>query len=528
VQVRYIEVFEAVPNTGGDERELEFEGPNEAPPETVSALEGMGYNNPLAIVSAVRAWQAGRVRAMRSERARDLMEAVLPPLLRALARQAEPDAAFARFDAFLSRLPAGVQLLSLFQRNRRLIDRVAAVLGAAPSLSEHLARTPSALDGLLNPDDDPDFTRILNARLRDARALEDAIAIIRRTVREEDFSASVATLERRMDTDAAGVLRSELADAALNALLPRVLEDFAARYGQVPGGGMALVLMGKAGGREMLPRSDLDLMIVYDHPEDATESDGERHIAASQWFIRAVHAFVAALTAPDAGGPLYAVDMRLRPSGNKGPVAVSLGAFRRYHAENAWTWERMALTRARVVAGPDKLRGEVEEAIRAGMAAAGDPARIRADAGSMRGRMLRDLPPKGPWDVKLRPGGQVEVEFIAQVLQLVHARAHPNLLHPTTRVALAGLRDAGLLPEEDAALLIRADRVWRTVQGMLRLTETRAPGEKLSEASTVALTRAASTALGRAVDAAELRVTLETLAQQVRGAFIRRVGEIET
>jgi glutamate-ammonia-ligase adenylyltransferase len=528
VQVRYIEVFEAVPDTGGDERELEFEGPNEAPPETVSALEGMGYNNPLAIVSAVRAWQAGRVRAMRSGRARELMDWVLPALLRALARQAEPDAAFARFDVFLSRLPAGVQLLSLFQRNPRLIDRVAAVLGAAPSLSEHLARTPSALDGLLNPDDDPDFPRILRTRLRDARALEDAIAIIRRTVREEDFSASVATLEGRMDTDAAGVLRSELADAALNALLPRVLEDFSARYGQVPGGGMALVLMGKAGGREMLPRSDLDLMIVYDHPENVTESDGERHIAASQWFIRAVHAFVAALTAPDAGGPLYAVDMRLRPSGNKGPVAVSLGAFRRYHAENAWTWERMALTRARVVAGPEMLRREVEAAIRAGMAAAGDPARIRGDAVSMRARMLRDLPPKGPWDVKLRRGGQVEVEFIAQVLQLVHALARPDLLHPTTRIALAGLRDAGLLPEEDAGLLIRADRVWRTVQGMLRLTETRAPGEKLSEASTAALTRAASTALGHLVDATELRVTLETLAQQVREAFIRHVGEIES
>ena len=176
------------------------------------------------------------------------------------------------------------------------------------------------------------------------------------------------------------------------------------------------------------------------------------------------------MTAPGADGQLYAVDMRLRPSGNKGPVAVSLAAFRRYHAEAAWTWERMALTRARVIAGPPALRARVEAAIAEAIAAAGEPARIRADAAAMRARMARDLPPDGPWDVKLRPGGQIEVEFIAQVLQLVHAREIPAVCSPTTRVALERLAGAGELDAADAALLVRADRVWRTVQGMLRIT----------------------------------------------------------
>ena len=119
---------------------------------------------------------------------------------------------------------------------------------------------------------------------------------------------------------------------------------------------MAVVAMGKAGGREMMAGSDLDLMLVYDHPPDVSESRGARRLPVSQWFVRAAHAYVAAVTAPGVDGPLYEVDMRLRPSGNKGPVAVSLGSFRRYHAESAWTWERMALTRARVVAGPPALR----------------------------------------------------------------------------------------------------------------------------------------------------------------------------
>src|SRR5262249_44914204 len=156
---------------------------------------------------------------------------------------------------------------------------------------------------------------------------------------------------------------------------------------------------------------------------------------------------------------------------------VSLEGFRRYHAKEAWTWERMALTRARVIAGPAALRGRVREAI--ATAIAGDPGTVRADATAMRLRMLRELPPAGPWDVKPLPGGQIEVEFIAQVLQLLNAGARREVLSQTTREALRRLGAAGVLPSEDAALLIRADHAWRTVQGMLRIAVGRLAGETL-------------------------------------------------
>ncbi len=533
VQRRYRAVFEQVPDPqGGAAPALDMVGDGDPPPQTLATLKGMGYNNPAAVCSAVQGWASGRVRALRSERARELMAGVLPALLRAFARQRQPDVTFSRFDSFLSRLPAGVQLLSLFQRNPKLIDRVAAVLGAAPSLADHLTRTPSALEGLLAPDENPDFARALRARLADARLLEDTIAALCRTVREEDFAISVATLERRLDADAAGLQRTALADAAVAALLPRVLDDFSQRFGTVRGGAMAVVLLGKAGGQEMMAGSDLDLMVIYDHPASVSESSGARPIAASQWFIRAAHAFIAALTAPDAAGPMYAVDMRLRPSGNKGPVAVSLTAFERYHAQvpgdgngsGAWTWERMALTRARVVAGSPALRRRVETAIRGALASAGPASRIRADVAAMRARLMRDLPPKAPWDMKHRVGGQMEVEFIAQALQLMH----PEAASPTTRTALARLRADGVLPAEDAGLLIHADLVWRTVLGMLRLTEGAAPGETLADASADALLRATEAAGVVAVDVPALRATLDALAQQVRAAFVRNVGEIET
>ncbi len=535
VRAHYADVFERVPDllaeTADLATDLDFRGVDAVPAATEAVLRSLGFSNIGRITQAVRGWQTGHVRALRSERARELMARMLPSVLAALGRQPQPDVAFGRFDAFLSRLPAGVQILSLFQRNPGLLDGVAAVLGAAPLLAEYLASHPGALDGLLAPEEATTPARMLRARLADARLLEEAISIIRRAVREAEFGIAVATLEGTLDADAAGVRRAALADAALDALLRPVFSDFAARFGRVRGGAMAVVALGKAGGREMMAGSDLDLMLVYDHPEEVTESRpmgrGARTLPVSQWFVRAAHAYVAAVTAPGVDGQLYAVDMRLRPSGNKGPVAVSLGAFRGYHAADAWTWERMALTRARVVAGPAALRRQIDAAIGEAIVAAGEPGRIRADAAAMRTRMLRDLPPDGPWDVKLRAGGQVEVEFIAQVLQLIHARHDPGVCSPTTRIALARLRDAGHLPRADADLLIRADRVWRTVQGMLRITIGRTVPAELPEATARPLLRAAAAAGAPAVDLPALRASLDALAAEVRAAFVHHVGEIK-
>jgi glutamate-ammonia-ligase adenylyltransferase len=514
---RYNELFAAVP---GGAATLDF-GSIEARPATIAALRDMGFAEPQRIAETVAGWRAGRLRALRSHRARELLDIVLPGILEALARQREPDAAFMRFARFLENLLAGVQILSLFQRNHELSGRIADVLGAAPQLADHLARTPSALDGLLGLGDGGSPARQLRARLAGMDNLEEAIAAIRATVRAREFAISVATLEGRMDCDSAGLLRAELADAALAALLPRVLADFACRHGAVRGGGMAVVALGKAGGRETMAGSDLDLMLIYDHPARATESQGARSLPSSQWFIRAVHAFVAALTAADAEGPTYAVDMRLRPSGNKGPVAVSLPSFVAYHAHDAWTWERMALTRARVIAGPPRLRAKVAAAI-AEAIAGGDRGKVRRDAAAMRARLLRDLPPSGPWDVKLRPGGQIEVEFIVQTMQLLHGAASQTL-----RYAVATLVEQGHLAEVDAALLVRADRIWRALQSMLRLTHGARPPDEISLSALPAVMRAMHDAGVEAVDLSELRATLDELAHDVRALFVRLVGEIE-
>ena len=340
--------------------------------------------------------------------------------------------------------------MSLFQHNPLLLDRIAAVLGAAPMLSEHLVRYPNSLEGLLSTDEPVDADRMLRSRLTDAAALEDEIQVVRQAVKERDFFLSVATLEGRLDANASGRERSALAEAALSVLVPRVLADFATRFGRVPGGALAVVAMGKAGGREMMAGSDLDLMFIYDHPSDITESRGARSLPASQWFVRAVQACIAALTAQGPEGQMYALDMRLRPSGNKGPLAVSLEGFKHYHEWDAWTWERMALTRARVVAGPPEMRRRVTRAIDVAIRRQQEPDQIRLNATTMRTRMARDLRPHGPWDVKLRPGGLIDIEFIAQVLQLVQVHNTGFQTSQTTHIALRRLRDAGAIAKPDA------------------------------------------------------------------------------
>ena len=442
------------------------------PPAFSARLKAMGFSDIRHLAERLRAWASGELPALRSERARQLLGALRPILLAALARQPEPDRAFARFDTLLSRQPAGVQLLSLFQRNPALLDRLAAVLGAAPIMAEHLAQDAQALEALLLPTARFAAPKpILARQLKEARDLEEAVAITRHFIRREEFHLSVATLEARLDADAAGLLRSNLAGAAIAALLPRIIAAHEKRHGRVKGMKFGVVALGKAGSGEMLPDSDLDLMLIYDH--------APMEPAPTQYFMRLAHALTGAITARGPEGPMYRIDMRLRPSGNQGPVAVSRAAFQRYHAAESWTWERLALTRASVLATTPGFGGALEADIRAALSRKQPPEEIFRDTDAMLARLHAEFPPAGAWDVKYRKGGMITVAFIAEALQLVHGPADPGLFHAGTMAALGALKAAGHLAARDADVLRDADFLWRTIQGIDRITglrdETAAP-----------------------------------------------------
>ncbi|WP_160121715.1 bifunctional [glutamine synthetase] adenylyltransferase/[glutamine synthetase]-adenylyl-L-tyrosine phosphorylase [Rhodovarius lipocyclicus] len=524
VEAHYTRVFEGIVGVRHGGEFTMPTGPDDAP-EAVARLQALGFKDGASALAMLRGWEQGRVRATRSDRARMLLQGLLPSLLETFAQQAEPDHVLARFDAMLARLPVGVQILSLMARNPMLLQRVANILGAAPYLADHLANAPAAFEALLGHD--PAAPLPVAALVRDARHFEEALDSARRLATERRFEIDTAMLEGRLTADEAGGLRSGMADAVIGAIMPAVAEEFAIRHGRIEGGSLAMLALGKLGGREMLPRSDLDIVLLYEHAEDAeASSGGTKSLAPSEYFIRLSHQVVAALSAPGAEGKLFDVDMRLRPTGNKGPVATRLASFSRYHAEESWTWERMALLRGRVVGGEPAFRARVEAALRVAQLRPLPPGKALADAAAMRGRMLRDLPPEGAWDLKAMPGGMIEVEFIAQALTLEHAPHQPGLLVGNTKAALTALGAAGLLPEHET--LVRAETLWRTLLGLRRLM---APGPRdaaLSAAAEAALLYGAGQVLGRQpVDLPALRTQIEEHAAAVRAAFIRHIGRPE-
>ena len=482
------------------------------PTEAFTAeMEKLGFKNIQHLSERLRAWQSGALPALRAERARALLESVLPRILQSIARQQDPDRAFANFDTLISRQRALVQLLSLFQRNPALLDRLAAVLGAAPALGEHLAQDAQALEALLVPV--ARFaapTPTLKKLLKEAGDLEDVIAITRRFVRREEFHLSVATLEGRIDADEAGKLRANLAQAALSALLPRIITRHIERYGPMRGKKFGVVALGKTGGHEMLAGSDLDLMLIYDF----APAQAEVGIAPTNYFVRLAHAFTGALTAQGPEGPIYQVDMRLRPSGNQGPFAVSLAAFSRYHSAESWTWERLALTRARVLTATPGFAKILSAAILAALSRPEKPSKIREDTAAMLARVNAEFAPAGPWDVKYRCGGMIELAFIAEALQLIHGPENPSLLHPNTAAAIRALEHAGHLAPADARTLVAADLLWRTIQGQARITGLRDKDDAPPRATLGALLRATG-----AIDVTELRATMEQAGRSVRQCF---------
>jgi glutamate-ammonia-ligase adenylyltransferase len=473
VQHHYEELFDKAPPLGGAGGGLVFTGV-EDDPETLVTLAGMGFRDTQHIAGAIRGWHHGRIRATRSPRARELLTRLMPAILDALAATADPDSAFAQFDRFISRLPAGVQLFSLFLANPHLLQIVAAVMGSAPRLAENLARAPAMLDVLLDrrfvaaPLRD-DLGTLLDRQLATATDHEAVLDIARRFVREQSFRVGVQLIDGGISTAQVGAAFTDIAECAISRLLEKVEQELALNAGSVEEGTFCVVAMGRLGGREMTSASDLDLIFIYDAPPQIELSMGARRLPVMVYYAKLAQRLIAALTVQTAEGGLYEVDMRLRPTGNKGPAAVSLQTFARYHAEDAWTWERLALTRARVVAGPAFLKQRIEGIIQDSLARKVERERLAHDVRDMRGKLQSQFQPRGPWDLKFARGGLVDIEFVTEFLQLRHAWESRDVLEPNTISALQRLSAAGFLPTADAEVLVDAARLELDLLQILRM-----------------------------------------------------------
>ena len=474
VQGHYARLFEDAPELTAEGQNLVFAGEMDDP-GTVSALTQMGYARPSDVLAAIRGWHHGRYPAVRSPRARELLTEVQPVLVKALADTADPDRAVATFDRFLAELPGGVQLFSLLKANPALMRLLADIMGTAPRLARILSRRRRLLDAVIDPQTFAALPQAgeLDAAIRTELAAavdeQDVLDRARIVGSEQAFLIGVKVLSGAVTASEAGEAYARLANALIAALAAEVEKELERVHGRIAGGAAAVVAMGKLGGREMTASSDLDLIVIYDFDPGVTQSDGPRPLAPSQYYARFTQRLISHLSAPTAEGALYEVDMRLRPSGQKGPVAAQLSTFREYQATEAWTWEHMALTRARVVAGPPELRSKVEAAIRDTLLRPRDRAAIARDVLDMRARIAAEKGTDRIWALKQVRGGLVDLEFIAQYLQLVSAAAHPEVLDQNTLAAFRKLAAAGAVPAAKADGLIQATRLIHNLTQVIRL-----------------------------------------------------------
>ena len=463
-----------VPESEQDITAAILEGPEAGAPAAVEKLEAAGFARALTAAEIFRGWAEGRYASTESERARTIVREILHEIIAAVGKTPDPDRALVRLDKFLETLPEDISFFSMLRANTWLLNLIAVVMGSAPRIADTLGGHPRLLEAVLDPafflpvPDRQELTDEARDRLGDQADLEKRTAQVAAWAEDRRFQVGVQTLQNLITVDEASASLTQVADVTVEVLLEGVLAELTARHGAAEGG-CAVVAMGKLGAVEMTFESDLDLLFVADMPDETRLTSGPRPVETRRFYSRAAQRLIAALQSRAASGKLYEVDMRLRPSGESGPLVTTLTAFREYQAESAWTWEHMSLTRARVVAGDPAAAEAVSADVREVLTRPRDADALRQDVAEMRERVAAEHSSSDPFELKYVRGGLVDLEFVAQYLQLLHAHRRPQVLAGGTVACFKALAEADVLDKEEAEFLGEAVRMQRTAQAILRL-----------------------------------------------------------
>ena len=471
-------------------------------PATVANLEKMGFKSATHVIERVRQWHRGRTPATRTLRGRELLTAILPDLLNAMGETGEADEAFRRFGRFFEGLRSGVQVLAMLVAEPVLMRDLVTTLAIAPRIADILARRPGLLEALISVAD-----RKLEPDLTEEMDFESKMDAVRRWQGEQAFLIGHQLLHGQVKARDAAEAWTQLADACVTSMARAAETETVRRFGPAPGI-WSIIGLGKLGGREMTAGSDLDLLVIY----DAQGADG-----AQTWFTKFTQRLITAISAETAEGRLYETDMRLRPSGRSGPVATSLVSFESYHETSAWTWEHMALTRLRPIFGDAALGAKVET-IAERMLHGRDPAQRTADILDMRERLYREKAPQGPWDLKTRQGGLLDLEFITQ--HAILTAQTPQKLKPELVAAQQQLQDTGEWPEDLHVALAESFALLQALQQVQRMANEEITGE-------TELSMALKDRLCRAADCASFDALLDRLEQacgRVFDIFCKKIG----
>ena len=525
VQGHYSKLFEGDPTGTVKMPDVNYgAGPDE--PRLLDHLATLGFKKPVMVAKTLQQWMQEDYRALRNEATRSAFVEFIPGLIDGLANAEDPDDAVTAFDRLLGSVQRGGRLVSLLSQNRDLVALVALILGAAPRLGDMLARQPQIMDGLIDPrffgamPDQKELSARLAATLQDAASYEDFLDRLRLFGQESLFLIGTRILSGTVSAQQASVAFADVAEGIVNTVHGLVTDQFATQYGRIKGQETAILAMGRLGSREMTASSDLDLIMLYDFDEDSPDSDGERSLHGAQYFARLTQRLISAFTTRTNYGVLYDVDMRLRPSGRAGPVASRIDAFADYQEREAWTWEHMALTRARVISASPAFRHKIERVIRSVLTRPRDAAGTVGDVADMRRAIALEKGEDDIWDLKLAAGGLVDIDFIAQYLQLAHAAQTPEILSVSTLQVLDHAARLGVLPQAEAEVLRSATRLYHDLTQILRLCVT---GKFNPETSGENLQRVMARA-GDTPDFSTLAARVRETQAEVRRVFRALVG----
>ena len=474
VQGHYGKLFEGDPTGTAKLPPMDYSaGPEDS--RLLEHLASLGFKEPIAVAQTLREWMAGEYRVFRTESTRSAFAEFVPALIDGLAHAEEPDRAVIAFDRFLQALQRGGRLITLLAQNRDLVGLVALLLGAAPRLGDMLARQPQLMDGLIDPrffgamPDRGEVSARLAATLKDAGSYEEFLDRLRLFGQESLFLIGTRILSGTVSAQQASVAFADVAEGIVDTVHGLVTDRFVEQHGRIKGQQTAILAMGRLGSREMTASSDLDLILLYDFDADHPDSDGARPLHGAHYFARFTQRLISAFTTRTNYGVLYDVDMRLRPSGRAGPLASHISSFAHYQEQEAWTWEHMALTRARVISAAPEFRARIEDVIRGVLTRPRDPSGVALDASDMRRAIALEKGENDPWDLKHAAGGMVDIDFIAQYLQLVHGNAKPEILGVSTLAVLDHAARLGVLPQASAEVLRAAARLYQDLTQILRL-----------------------------------------------------------
>ncbi len=474
VQSHYGRLFERDPGDAEQLSSIDYAAGAENS-HLVEHLLSLGFKKPMMVADIVQRWLNAEYQVFKIEATRQAFRTFVPELVRALSRAEEPDAAVVAFDRFMQALQRGSRLISLLSQNEDLVALVALILGAAPRLGDMLARQPQIVDGLIDPrffgamPDQSELSARLTATLADADAYEEFLDRLRLFGQESLFLIGARILSGTVSAKEASAAFANVAEGIVHTVHGLVRKQFENQYGRIQGQKTAILAMGKLGSREMTASSDLDLILIYDFDREHPDSDGKGSLHGSQYFARFTQRLISAFTTRTNYGVLYEIDMRLRPSGRAGPLASRIDSFAEYQDHEAWTWEHMALTRARVISGSSEFKKRIESVIRDILTRPRDAQIIANDVLEMRRAIAEEKGESDLWDMKYAAGGMVDIEFIAQYLQLVHASNKPDILDINTSQVLTKAVHLGLLSQADFDVLRPAVRLYHDLTQILRL-----------------------------------------------------------